>query len=115
MYCNSIAVVGNLTSDPFPGPEGVNVVNFCVAVNKFKRPEEGKDDNVQARTEFLDVECWGSQAENILHSLKKGNRVIVVGELKRDQWTDNDGSPRSKTKIKAGVVGSSLEFQEIPA
>ncbi|MBN1288217.1 MAG: single-stranded DNA-binding protein [Actinobacteria bacterium] len=115
MYFNSIALVGNLTSDPKAGSDGLNVTNFRVAVNRMRRPDEDKEATPQSRTEFLDVECWGVQAANILDSLKKGDRVVVVGELKHDQWVDDNGNPKSKTKIKAGVVGSSLEFQALPA
>ena len=62
MYVNSVAVVGNLTSDPRAGEGDGKVANFRLAVNRRRKQdkEEGGDSGeseVQERTEFLDVEC----------------------------------------------------------
>jgi single-strand DNA-binding protein len=115
VYVNSVMVVGNLTSDPRMGEADGQVVNFRLAVNRWRRPDQDPDDEVKERTEFIDVECWGSQAENIGSSLKRGDRAIVAGQLKYDQWSDEDGNLKSRLKIKAFAVGPSLEFQSLPA
>lgn len=112
---NNVAVVGNLTSDPRQGEGDVKVVNFRMAVNRRRKPGDGQTDEIIERTEFIDVECWGPQAENISASLRRGDRTIVVGQLKYDQWNDADGTPKSRVSIKASAVGPSLEFQSIPA
>jgi single-strand DNA-binding protein len=115
MYVNNVVVVGNLTSDPRIGESDDKVVNFRMAVNRWRKPgQEPEDDQIQKdRTEFIDVECWGSQAENIGSSLHRGDRAIVAGQLRYDQWSDGDGNPRSRIKIKAFAVGPSLEFQSV--
>ncbi len=115
MYVNNVAVVGNLTSDPRQGEGDIKVVNFRMAVNRRRKPGNGQTDEIVERTEFIDVECWGPQAENISASLRRGDRTIVVGQLKYDQWNDADGNPKSRVSIKASAVGPSLEFQSIPA
>jgi single-strand DNA-binding protein len=114
MYVNSVAVVGNLTSDPGQGEGDGKVANFRMGVNRRRKPGDGQTDEVVERTEFIDVECWGPQAENICASLHRGDRTIVVGQLKYDQWNDADGNPRSRVRIRAQAVGPSLEFQSIP-
>jgi single-strand DNA-binding protein len=115
MYVNNVAVVGNLTSDPRQGEGDNKVVDFRMAVNRRRKQGDGQADEVIERTEFIDVECWGAQAENIGASLHRGDRTIVVGQLKHDQWSDPEGNPRSRVSIRAQAVGPSLEFQTIPA
>jgi single-strand DNA-binding protein len=115
MYVNSVAVVGNLTSDPRQGEGDGKVVNFRMAVNRRRKPSEEQAEDTVERTEFMDVECWGAQADNISASLHRGDRTIVVGQLKYDQWEDADGNPRSRIRIRASAVGPSLEFQGIGA
>jgi single-strand DNA-binding protein len=115
VYVNSVMVVGNLTSDPRMGEADGQVVNFRLAVNRWRRPDQDPDDEVKERTEFIDVECWGSQAENVASSLRRGDRAIVAGQLKLDQWTDDDGAAHSRLRIKALAVGRSLEFQAVNA
>jgi single-strand DNA-binding protein len=114
MYVNNVAVVGNLTSDPRQGEGDSRVVNFRMGVNRRRKPGEEQKEEIIERTEFIDVECWGPQADNISASLHRGDRTIVVGQLKYDQWNDEDGNPRSRVRIRAQAVGPSLEFQSIP-
>lgn len=115
MYVNNVVVVGNLTSDPRMGEADGKVVNFRLAVNRWKRPGQDPDEEIKERTEFIDVECWGTQAENVGSSLRRGDRAIVAGQLKLDQWTDDDGANHSRLRIKALAVGCSLEFQPVGA
>ena len=113
MYVNNVVVVGNLTSDPRMGEAEGKVVNFRMAVNRWRKPGQEPEDEIKERTEFIDVECWGSQAENVGSSLRRGDRAIVAGQLKYDQWADDDGNPKSRLSIKALAVGQSLEFQSV--
>ena len=110
LYVNQVAMVGNLTGDPRVGDGEAKVVNFRMAVSRPRRPGEELPEGKE-RTEFVDVECWGSQADNIGSSLRGGDRAIVVGQLKYDRWTDVDGNPRSRLSVRAAAVGQSLEFQ----
>ena len=115
MYVNNVCIVGNLTSDPRMGGTDGRLANFRMAVNRWRKPcQEGDDEaSLKDRTEFIDVECWGAQAENIGSSLKRGDRAIVAGQLKYDQWSDDDGNLKGRLRIKAFAVGASLEFQNL--
>jgi len=109
MYVNSVVLVGNLTKDPEAGsPDNGTVVNFRIAVGDQKK--DGDGNVVSGRVDFVDVEVWGAQGQHCKDTLKKGDRVILVGPFLLDQWTDGEGNARSKHKIKARVVGRSLEF-----
>lgn len=112
MYVNNVIVVGNLTADPRLNDGVTKVATFRVAVSRWRRKtEETTEDPPLA--DFIDVECWGDQARNISSSLRKGDRVIVTGQLKYDQWRDENGLPKSRIRIRADAVGPSLEFESI--
>jgi single-strand DNA-binding protein len=114
MYVNNVVVVGNLTADPRVGEaDGTKVANFRIAVNRWRKPGEEVDEAVTERTEFIDVECWGSQAANVEGTFRRGDRAIVAGQLRYEQWNDEAGNLKSRLKIKAFVVGPSLEFQSL--
>lgn len=114
MYVNNVVVVGNLTADPKVGEsDGTKVANLRIAVNRWRKPEQDPDQDIKDRTEFIDVECWGTQAENVENTLHRGDRAIVAGSLRYDQWTDAEGVTKSRLKIKAFAVGPSLEFQAL--
>jgi single-strand DNA-binding protein len=113
MYVNNVVVVGNLTADPRLGDGESKVVNFRMAVNRWRKPDQGAEEDGKERPDFVDVECWGSQAENVASSLRRGDRAIVAGQLKQDQWSDDEGNNRSRMRIRATAVGASLEFQGV--
>lgn len=109
MYVNTVTLVGNLTKDPERGKsQNGTIANMRIAVDKKWTDKEG---NEQKNTRFIDVETFGVQADNCLDSLHVGDRVIMVGPLEYDEWETADGK-RSKLKIKAVVVGKTLEFGE---
>lgn len=113
MHVNNVVVVGNLTSDPRISDGENKVANFRIAVNRWRRPDPDKPDEQKERTEFIDVECWGTQAENVQATLRRGDRAIVAGQIRYEQWNDDEGNPKSRIRIRALAVGPSLEFQTI--
>jgi single-strand DNA-binding protein len=114
MYINNVVIVGNLTSNPVvQETDGTKVASFRLAVNRWRKPGQQVDEGIQERTEFIDVETWGSQAENVEATLQRGDRAIVAGQLRFDQWNDDDGNIKTHLKVKAFAVGPSLEFQSL--
>lgn len=101
-YLNSILIEGNLVRDPQAGetPGGVKVCLFTVATNRYYR----KDGESQTETSYFMVEVWGRTAENCERFLKKGGGVRIVGRLKQDRWSDQDGRKHSRIKIVAEHV-----------
>jgi len=54
---------------------------------------------------FIDVEVWGNEARRIYENAKRGDIVVIVGELRRDVWQSKEGNePRSKIKITASRI-----------
>lgn len=63
---------------------------------------------------FLDITVWNGKqntlAENVVESLHKGDRAIVVGKLLQNEWEDADGNKRSKLVVTAFEVGIDLTY-----
>lgn len=100
---SQVSIVGNVTSEPVlrNTGDGTPVVSFSVAVS------EGTKDN--PRTSFYDVSAWRSLGLNIVDSIERGARVVVVGVLQQQAWEQN-GQKRSKVQIVADAVGPDLRF-----
>jgi single-strand DNA-binding protein len=106
MASNSTNITGQLTRDPelkFVG-NGNAVASFSVAVNSKRGDEE--------YVSFFDCEAWGSLAENVAGSLRKGDRVIASGTLKQDRF-EVEGKKRSAVILKADSVGPDLRWASV--
>lgn len=77
--------------------KGAVGISFGVGVKKFQHRD---GDTYEATTDFYDCEYWGVDVDDIAALCKKGNRVILKGELKQEKWTDTNGSQRRKTVLK---------------
>jgi len=102
---NKVFLIGRLTRDPQLRytPSGMAVADVGIAVNRFRRGQEGQAP--QEETCFLDITVWGKQAENATEYLSKGSQVFIEGFLRLDTWDDKKtGEKRSKLKIVAERV-----------
>lgn len=108
---NEITLIGNVTSDIELKitKSGAEVASFGLAWNrKFQR-----DGEWQEEAHFFDITVWKEQAVNVTESLKKGDRVIVVGRIDQNRWEDKEtGAGRSKVVIMADEIGPSLRWAE---
>lgn len=84
---------------------GVPVTNFTVAENRKYTNRAG--DEVE-EVIFWRVNCWKTLAENAADSFTKGDRVIVHGQLKQNDFTDKEGVERRTIEITAWDIGPSL-------
>jgi single-strand DNA-binding protein len=106
---NSILIEGNLVRDPElrATPKGTSVCTFSLASNRFFKQDSGFEKEVS----FFQVETWAKLAEACSNKGKKGRGVRVVGRLKQDRWTGNDGKPHSRVAIVAEHVEFRPEFR----
>jgi len=107
---NSILIEGNLVRDPLyrTTPKGRPVCTFSVASNRYYRHDAGLEEEVS----FFDIEAWAILAEACNNQGKKGRGVRVVGRLKQDRWTDNEGKNRSKIFIVAEHIEFRPDFRQ---
>ena len=70
---------------------GTMVANFAGGIM------EGKDKQGNYINNAIDVEIWGKSAEVVVDRCKKGDCIIVSGNVKRQEWADKTtGDKRSK-------------------
>jgi len=104
-----VTITGNLTEDPEVSftPNGAAVCNFRLAVTARVKDGEGWRDG---DTSFYRITAWRQLAEHIGDSLAKGNRVIVVGQLRARSWETPEGERRTVVEVQAEEVGPSLRW-----
>jgi single-strand DNA-binding protein len=58
---------------------------------------EGKDKTGNYINNAIDIEIWGKSAEVVVDRCKKGDCIMVSGNIKRQDWADKTtGDKRSK-------------------
>lgn len=97
---NSVTIAGNLTKDPIfrQTTNGTPVVNFSVASNRRYRDSK---DNWQEDVCYVGVVAWNKLAESCRDKLKKGNAVLVEGELQSRTFKTEKGDSKTIVEIKA--------------
>ena len=117
----NITIVGFLTSDPElkSTTSGLAVVNLTIAStpSKFDRTTNAF---VDGETLFMRATAWRTFAEQIAASLHKGDKVVAVGKLIAESYTDKDGNKRTSTRIDLESMGLDLSrppksgYSEVP-
>ena len=108
MFGNASHIVGNIVRDPELrfAQSGTAIVTFTVCWNRRRNDQDDE-------AHFFDVIAFRTLAENIAGSLRKGDRVAVVGQLDQNRWTTDDGQNRSRVQIIADDVAASLRWAEV--
>ena len=109
---NSILIEGNLVRDPMirQSPCGRSVCDFPIATSRFFKDEDGLEKEVS----FFGIEAWGKLAEKCYEIGKKGRGVRVVGRLRQDRWTGEDGKSHARIVVVAEHVEFRPEFKKQP-
>ncbi len=103
MY-QQITLIGNLGADPELRytQSGTPVTSLRVATNRRWRAQDG---TTQEETVWFRVSAWERQAEACNQYLTKGQRVLVVGEMREPStWTDQEGNTRASLEVRARNV-----------
>ena len=79
--------MGRLCADPEfrQTQSNVAVCRFRIAINRPK----SKDGNQEA--DFINCVAWRSTAEFVSRYFSKGSMIIVEGQLRNNDYTDNNG------------------------
>ena len=99
---NKVILIGNMTADPElkQTPAGISVCSFSIAVNRrFARADQG-----QQNVDFINIVTWRQQAEFVSRYFKKGNPILICGQLQTRSWNDNQGQKRYATEVVADEV-----------
>lgn len=95
-HCQFIGNVGQCETRHTQG--GDAITNLSIACNERWKDKQG---NMQERTEWVRVSCFGKLAEIAGQYATKGKLIYISGRLQTRKWQDNDGNDRYATEIIA--------------
>lgn len=97
---SQVTLMGNLTRDPELkySQNGNAICNLSLAINEYA----GKDEqgNVKEDVCYVDCTAFGERGEAINKFFTKGQAIIIIGSLKLDRWTQEDGTNRQKHWVR---------------
>ena len=96
---SSATVVGHVVFDPEvkENTNGTSWLRNKIAVNSYYK----KDDERVEETAFIPFKMFGLTATRFADWIKKGDPVLISGEIKQNDWTNEDGDKRSELYITA--------------
>lgn len=99
-----ISVKGNLGSDPDLKFSKNNTAycNFSLAYTPRKQVN---GQWVDGETNWFRVVTFGTKAEMIADNFKKGDSVLVIGDLAQSTYKDKEGNEKTSMEITAKEVG----------
>ena len=94
---NKVILMGRLTATPEPKqtPSGISVTTFTLAVDRNTK---------DAPCDFISIVAWRQTADFVCKYFKKGQAMLVCGEIQTRTWTDNQGNKRVVTEVVANEV-----------
>lgn len=100
---NKVILIGRLGADPEVKllQSGYTVANLRLAVSESYRNKQGE--KVES-TEWFDLELWEGLAKLAKQYLSKGDQIYAEGKLKTESWKADDGSTRSRTRIRCSSM-----------
>ena len=109
---NKVILIGNMTADPElkQTTGGISVCSFSIAVNRrFAKADQG-----QQNVDFINIVTWRQQAEFVARYFKKGNPILICGQIQTRTWTDNQGQKRYATEVVADEVSFVASASQTP-
>jgi single-strand DNA-binding protein len=105
----NLTVVGFLTADPElkSTQSGLAVVNLTIAATPSKF-DKNTNQWVNGETTFMRASAWRTFAEQIAASLKKGDKVVALGRLVSQSFTDKEGNNRTSLQLELESLGLDL-------
>ncbi len=98
---NKVILIGRLGKDPDirTFETGAKRASFTMATSEIRKDKDG---NRVELTEWHNIVCWRSLAENVEKYLNKGKMIYLEGKLRTRNWEDN-GIKHYITEIEAST------------
>ena len=98
---NKVILIGNMTADPElkQTQGGLSVCSFSIAVNRRFKGENGQQD-----CDFITIVAWRQQAEFVCKYFKKGQPILICGQIQTRNWTDKQNNKRIAVEVVADEV-----------
>lgn len=103
-----MTIVGNLVRfDLRFGANGNAWGTGAIAATEFTTSKSGERTE---QTTFVDFKVFGSLAEHLAESADKGTRLVIIGKLRNEKWTAQDGTERRSMTLYVDEVAASLRW-----
>lgn len=91
---NSVVLIGNISTDLElkQTMNGKSVCQFNLAVNGYGE-----------KTDFIPIQVWNKQAENLVKFQQKGSKIGVSGRISVENY-EQEGQKKTFTKVVAHEV-----------
>ena len=99
---NKVILMGRLTRDPEfrQTTSGVPVCRFSIAISRqFANKQTG-----EREADFIDCDAWRSTAEFVSRYFTKGSMILVEGQLRNNNYTDNNGVKHYSMRVMVDNV-----------
>lgn len=99
---NQVIFMGRLTDDPklnysqSKEPMAISKISIAVA-RSYKKENE-------VNTDFFNCTAFGSTAEFISKYFSKGDMILIVGEMRNNNYTDKNGEKRYSQEVLINKV-----------
>lgn len=102
-YLNTCTFIGNLCSDhdlkiikTENGEERGAILNNALGISRFYRNSKGEK---VENTDFVNFSAFNGAAKTIEKNTKKGDSILLMGEMRLEKWESDDGQKRSMLKL----------------
>lgn len=97
MYYNKVTLIGRLAKDPMVNEFAPDKKRgfFTLKVDRLEKDSRGK-----TKSDFISIICWNKLAEVAEEFLKKGNLILIDGQIQNRSYEKN-GEPEWVTEIVA--------------
>jgi single-strand DNA-binding protein len=108
----NVTVVGNLCADPElrHTSTGVPLADLRIAENRNYQDAGGA---WQQETTYYSAVVWRRLAEHAVASFRRGDRVVVVGRMRQDEWTTERGEIRRRYLVDGDELAASIRFSAV--
>lgn len=103
---NQITIIGNVGEAPAERAKtksGKSVVAFAIA-QTVNGVDSESGERVQREPQWFRVTCFGGLGERVVANARKGDLLLVAGELKVRPYADKTGAKRLAFEIVAADV-----------
>lgn len=106
-----ISLVGTVATEPKRVETRSGLLVSMRVVSQTRRIDRTTNDWVNGHANWVTVNAYRSLAEHVAESVHKGERIIVRGRLRIDDWQSQNGEQRGTTVIiDADSIGHDLQF-----
>jgi single-strand DNA-binding protein len=107
----NVTVVGNVAADPVVRQvgDGRRVTSLRLGCTG-RQYDRARQEWVDGPTSWYGVSAWQQLGANVAESVRKGERVVVVGRLRVETYLDREGRERTTATVEADAVGHDLTF-----